>query len=835
MKKESRLPCFQGISPTLTARTLKFASQSLIAGVVFGLSSLAAQAVGDRSIGTLVRYPNALYNGNHGNVINITRLNADLPAPYNVVNATANDSSDDDAIAINNAYTYIIDQMATDLASNVNAADEKTWIIYIPHGQFDIEQTLIYNGTAPVAVNGAEALQRIRFVGRSREGSVLKLKDGSAGFELGNQTPVISFAKSNFNNLPSGTNAVSNLTIDIGDDNPGAVGIHYVGANRGRISNVKIESGNVAGYAGILLTHLATQGYFSDITIDGFEHGVRIDSPFRASHQTWEYITLRDISDVGMWVSESSLTVRKLDAQVTNNSAFYLENRNGNGDREDAHLVLLDSLLTQSGSAGGVPAIEMGEGYGHVFARNVDVTGYACSVDKLGCEVNGDIVEYVSSQPVLRDPGSQVSSLNIPIQDVPVPFSSNSMLDVAVTSAYSGTDAQKLQAALNSGKPIVMVASPVLSIDTTLTIPASVKVLDGLFGKINKSGSSPLFQVLSNGGDTLTIRNAAFKGTFEQVGDRTVVLDSCNVPNYSNPNTASKTLFVNNSGGFGKGSSDSNGPSNGMTAFVRFFNVEVPNSEDPNAPRRFHFTTNAATAVILGYKTEKSQSLRVMNGGMLEVLGGVANLPNYGADSDSIIYNEHSTVSYVGATSGQNNDSWVNMVEDIQMTGTVVLNESIFPARAGSAHNVVGLYVSGLHNGALGTYRIENAEFSGNYLRAANGGAGLGLSGTVDDKSLWQVVYDVSTDVYYLENVNYVNRNLVGVDAGSATDVLISNATHGRAKWNFIPSASAEFGFCLENYSLGALAKANNSSSDMVLTTDASSEPEKATWCFILQ
>ena len=110
-------------------------------------------------------------------------------------------------------------------------------IIYFPKGTYLVSDTVTY--TKDTVKNifdskpGYEMTRGIHLMGESREETVIKLVDNCIGFEEGSKKPVISYANaegcleketSNVSQL----NTLTDLTIDCGNGNAGAVGFRFI-------------------------------------------------------------------------------------------------------------------------------------------------------------------------------------------------------------------------------------------------------------------------------------------------------------------------------------------------------------------------------------------------------------------------------------------------------------------------------------------------------------------------------------------------------------------------------------------------------------------------------
>ena len=152
-------------------------------------------------------------------------------------------------------------------------------IIYFPNGEYLVSDTVSYRAKDLYNLYKSKPFytltRGIHVMGESREGTVIRLSDNSAGFDKGSK-PVLAFTmderaceieRSNISQL----NTCCDLTIDCGRGNPGAVGLRFVANNSGRVENMAFKGEN--GLAGLELV-VGTEGVFRNILVDGFDIGV---------------------------------------------------------------------------------------------------------------------------------------------------------------------------------------------------------------------------------------------------------------------------------------------------------------------------------------------------------------------------------------------------------------------------------------------------------------------------------------------------------------------------------------------------------------------------------
>ncbi len=199
------------------------------------------------------------------------------------------DGSTDDTKALAAA----IDAAGTD----TGPAFWRTRIVYLPAGTYLVSGTLERH-----YLNGKFGSGMI-LIGESRDSTTIKLRDHATGF--GNPREprgvVMTTAKlldgsptsggKDYTNKGEGNDAYENfvedLTIDVGNDNPGAIGIDYLANNIGAVRDVTVRAPQNSGSIGIamlrkwpgpaLLQNVAISGFETGIAVGNTEYGITLD------------------------------------------------------------------------------------------------------------------------------------------------------------------------------------------------------------------------------------------------------------------------------------------------------------------------------------------------------------------------------------------------------------------------------------------------------------------------------------------------------------------------------------------------------------------------------
>lgn len=588
--------------------------------------------------------------------------------------AAKGDGVTDDTDAFRDAYDFVKRRFQQHGAWYPDA-----FYVYIPNGEYKVSDTLIYRGDTlqqPKGIwNGNYDIRYLRFVGQSRKGTVIRLADNAPGFgDPAHPKALMAFQHPDtiFNNLPGG-NYLRNVTLNTGRGNPGAAALYFQGANQTDLRNLRVTSEDGRGRYGIWFHIGSVQGYYADITVEGFDVGIR-DDVNPEGDVAFEYLTLRHQREAAILLAGGGMSLRQVwsDQGSRDVPALRLE---GSG----MQAVVLDSTL--KGGKGG-PAIEMRSADRQcLFARDVTTQGYGTAIRKSGATATRGpaVKEYVSSPAVGVSPDDADQSLRLPIEDTPsVPWF-DPLKDWAVVDDYPS-----VQAAFDSGKPVVAFKKRQYTLGGDVRVPATVRFVHGMGARVENGA----FVIGQAARQPVLFQDSS---TPVRVEARRDVILRCAGGGLSNPKGLPVTFYLENVNDVATGD-DFCRP--GQRIFARQIDVEYTGGNQ--------IVCNGGQFWIFGFKTENGAAtpFTLKNGGALEILGGYANTTNMPSPEhqNPLVRVEAGRLS---ATLFTNLGTPFKRVVDDRSGGAArTVESSAFPARGGDyAGDIsVPLVVSGVRS-----------------------------------------------------------------------------------------------------------------------------------------
>jgi hypothetical protein len=657
--------------------------------VVFGVCQIGAAigTSGDRGHNINMIYPDDAFLGNGGPIIDVTK------SPYNVKGWGDPADAEHNTKAFIKVYDFIMEQLDKygDMQRKVTQPSSTacSYIIYIPDGVYYINNTLIYSGP----VRRVRGVQReycvwLRFIGQSRKKTIIRLVDNCPVFaDKKNPKPIFSFGKKRDVNPMKANNSIKNLTIDSGKGNPGAIGVRWTSANNGQANELLIRSGDGEGFVGYDFSMGGPCGYFRDIIVEGFDYGIRIGTHNRYFYNpTLEYITVRSQKKAGILCEAGSGTLRKI---MSHNTAPAIKITDCY-----SHVVVLDSSFRGGSSAkAGIEIIDEGYGVGHLFARNVAVSGYDSGVRKGNKVVQQrSVSEYVSDAINKFSPDMPNTSMNLPIEEVPFVRWEQALSKWTTAGAGDGRmdDSAAIQQAMNdTTKSVFYFPKRNYSIGRTVNIPAHIKVVDFMFSRIS---GRIAFRVKENSPDPILFRDLCKSGRrsrvlIEQDCMRTVCTEL--VPGrFGNPgnNPGAKAFLCSSS--ISRGDQD---------YLIKNVDVFWRWGNDEYRDHLFGIGENCRV-VILGYKTEGGGvGFNISSSSQVEILGGVHTnhgRPLWYKDTYPYIRTNDAEVSIITRFM-QSNKTYEVYIQDGRGESVKAIRPSNFPeiGTGNSVERIIPLYI----------------------------------------------------------------------------------------------------------------------------------------------
>ena len=610
---------------------------------------------------------NIIYPPDAGAVIDMTK------PPYNLDNTGKTDCSDaliralDDiltptrnrqkmmeALIENNPDTIIGFEINPKVGVIFPDRLEPSKILYFPNGVYKITKKIEYTLTDLQNTRGAELNRQIHFQGQGEQGTIFKLADNSPGFEEGKEHPVISFMKGEHSNIAM-SNTFENITIDIGVGNPGAIGLHFYANNTGAVRNVTIRSSDEKqkGAIGLAILKGPVSGcLIKNLTVNGFDYGVKVAD--YSIFTVFEHINLANQRKAGFWVIDNVVSIRGI---KSTNAVPILQQTGKYG-----MVCLLDSELQGLENAQSAIVIEGG----YFFARNIKTNDYEKSIETYqGKDIaESRVTEFHTHQPKSLFNSEKLSSLNLPIENTPVPAWENDFTEWANVADFGAlsdgkTDATAaIQGAMNSGKKVVYFQPGKYVIDSIITVPPSVERISFMFTdliageNLKKMNFKGAFKVTGENQKPLLIEDLfaweKWNGAHflvEHASTRTVIMSDIHTQvgsQYINSVSGGK-VFIENVCTTDENPKKKCFVFKDQKVWARQIN---PERSDPEVVNK------GSDLWILGFKTEaKGVSFDLSDGARMEVFGGVVN---HFSPGQPVVNMKNSEMAFIAATRGSN-------------------------------------------------------------------------------------------------------------------------------------------------------------------------------------
>ncbi len=494
--------------------------------------------------------------------------------------------------------------------------------IWFPEGTYlvsdSIESRVIAEGRAEGKNFSAGWRSMMILIGETRDGTVIKLKDKAPGYaDEENPKWVIATGSEHEdrnNQTGKGNRAfrhnILNLTVDVGNGNPGAIAIDFVASNRGSIDGVTIRAGKDSGHTAVALTRSwPGPSIIMDVSIEGFDHA------FTMVHyqygMTFENVTIRNTRKTAVLNARNLATMRKID--YSGSQPFYV------GETRHSMLCLLDSKLTYTGS-GKATAITSA---GLLNLRRIAFKNFSTIVDDTNkpnrdltaADLEGDVLRNYDQGPTVDVGGGEPDHLDLPIEEIPTVRPPD---DAEWTSA--GDTGASLQKAIDSGAEYIFI-KPVFALKCAepVILRGNVKLIMGMHGQIvGPDDGRPVIEMGEGKPDTVCLEHLHISGgPILHSSDRTLIIRHSDIHQGGYLATGKGKTHVIDVIGRGYKIGEHH------KFWARQLNAEF--GADP-------LFTNSGTSVILGFKMESSSAgsksaplstpSLLNHSGQLEVIGG---------------------------------------------------------------------------------------------------------------------------------------------------------------------------------------------------------------------
>jgi len=380
------------------------------------------------------------------------------------------------------------------IQSALDAFPNGNRIVYLPAGIWMISDTLRW----PAGRHGGEAQKRTILQGAGRDLTTIHLPDAAPGFSGESPKPLIWTGERPAQRF---RNAIRDLTLEIGRNNPQAIGLQFNASNQGCIRNVAIRAAADSGKIGLDMGFTDEIGplLVRNLTVEGFETGIVTKWPVNSN--TFENVLLRGQRKLGWHNHHQMIFVRRLSSENSVTAIF--------NEKDSPGTVTLANSRIQGTGAPDVPGILNQR---HLYLRDVEITGYAVSIDhadkgrdKGDVTDEGLITEDTSHREVhalFRDVPDQTfatagAAVHLPVKESPdIPWGDPARSWVNLLKFGADPEGKMdaspaLQAAIDSGaKTIYLPASAEFRFDGEVRIRGPVERIIGLEGRFFTEGKA---------------------------------------------------------------------------------------------------------------------------------------------------------------------------------------------------------------------------------------------------------------------------------------------------------------------------------------------------------
>jgi len=404
--------------------------------------------------------------------------------------------SDSGMLNVKTVYGAVGDGVTDDTAAiqaaiSANIRKQATSrIIYFPAGTYLVTQPLVWKDTS------GNWQSELTFQGESQSTTIIKLSNNNGSYQNA-AAPIGVIDTASLNpvgpdaSAGGGNNGFDNyifdLTVDVGQGNPGAIALDFIGNNYCGLRNVTLRSSD-PGHVGAVGLNM-TRGWtgpclMKNVLIDGFNYGIK--SAQTEYSVTFENLLLANQLVAGISNTDNVLSIRNL---LSVNKVPAIQNFGSSSSSVTGLITLIGAVL--SGGTRDSSAIQNSQ---TLYARNIVALGYRSAIqDASGNPIPGALITEYDSGPIYRLFGRGSSSLNLPIQETPEFEETDlSKWKSVVSSGADPTGAKDssvaVQAAIDSGATTVYFPAGKYILASPIIIRGNVRKIEGFDSNILPSG-----------------------------------------------------------------------------------------------------------------------------------------------------------------------------------------------------------------------------------------------------------------------------------------------------------------------------------------------------------
>jgi hypothetical protein len=492
-----------------------------------------------------------------------------------------------------------------------------SWTIYFPKGTYLVSNTL-----EPLDPEDPKLSRcSVRIVGQGRDQTIIKLKDSASGYgdpkspkivlQTGNCPKVGDHPNSGFSNY------IEHLTVDVGSNNPGAVGIRYDVANCGAMAHVRIVSSDPKkrGKWGLGFYETCGIGYVKDLEVEGFDYGVYFDSA-PVNNLALEHISVKDQLVCGIYNVGKNIQIRDFKSQNQHPAVQVIN--------DCASTFIIEAELIGGGSGA---AMEL-KTPSFLYLRDIKTAHYSTPLKIEGAKkpsVTGDTISEWWS--VDAEMSKNAASLRLPIKETPEYYEAD-LTKWASVESFGATknnneddDAPAIQKAIDSGKEIIYFPFGQYSLKSEVVVRGKVKKLDFLFSEMTAADEKAAFRIadVENGSVILEDMTVNVHTAVPIIHDSSGTVTIRNRGGEGKILTGSKAkgdLFVEN-----VGSNVTIEAKNGIHGWFRAINREGAGFLN-DASTVWYYSDNVERMLIRSTGKARIRPFTTTHGGKTEILGG---------------------------------------------------------------------------------------------------------------------------------------------------------------------------------------------------------------------